>query len=198
LTRFLLIRHAPHADVGIRLTGRDPSATLTEDGRAMAARLGAHLATERLDAIHSSPQPRTRQTAGAVAAPHGLAVTMADALDEIDFGAWRGERFDALDADPAWQHWNTSRAAARPPGGETMAEACDRAAAHLEATARDLPHATVAIVTHADIIRALAARALGLSLDRLLAFDVDPASVTRLHAGPGGWRLNSLNESLAA
>jgi broad specificity phosphatase PhoE len=52
----------------------------------------------------------------------------------------------------------------------------------------------VAMVSHADVIRAAVAGVIGLSLDRLLAFDIDPASVTRIEAGPWGERLVTLNE----
>ena len=43
----------------------------------------------------------------------------------------------------------------------------------------------VAVVTHSDIIKALAAHVLGLNLDFYHRFDVDPASITTLR----GWGL---------
>jgi broad specificity phosphatase PhoE len=53
-------------------------------------------------------------------------------------------------------------------------------------------------VTHCDLIRALVATVLGLPLDNLLRFEVDPASVTRIEAAPGWARLLTLNESAAS
>jgi broad specificity phosphatase PhoE len=52
----------------------------------------------------------------------------------------------------------------------------------------------VAMVSHCDIIRAVVAQVLGLSLDAVLRYDVDPASITRLQVGACGARLVSLNE----
>ena len=50
------------------------------------------------------------------------------------------------------------------------------------------------MVSHCDVIRAVIARVLGLSLDRLLAFETDPASLSRIEVGNWGARLLSLNE----
>lgn len=114
----------------------------------------------------------------------------------MDFGEWTGKTFDELEGDPAWDEWNSARASARPPGGESMAEAVGRAVAGLEERAVAHADATFAAVSHCDIIRGVVAHYLGLSLDNLLRFDVDPASVTRLAVGPWGGRVMSVNERL--
>lgn len=51
-------------------------------------------------------------------------------------------------------------------------------------------------VSHCDIIRGLIAYYLGLPLDNLLRFDIDPASVSRLVVGSWGARVMSMNERL--
>jgi probable phosphoglycerate mutase len=51
------------------------------------------------------------------------------------------------------------------------------------------------MVTHCDIIRAVVARVLGLSLDHFGRFDIDPASCTRLAVGDWGAKVLSLNET---
>jgi probable phosphoglycerate mutase len=53
------------------------------------------------------------------------------------------------------------------------------------------------MVTHCDIIRAIVAAVLGLSLDRILRFDVSPATISRIAAGEWGERLMTLNEGAA-
>jgi probable phosphoglycerate mutase len=72
-----------------------------------------------------------------------------------------------------------------------------RVLAHLREAARQAAYRVVAMVSHADVIRAAVAGILGLSLDRVLGFDIDPASVTRIAAGPWGERVMSLNERCA-
>ena len=86
-------------------------------------------------------------------------------------------RFADLDGDPAWRHWNAARGTAPTPGGETMAAAVSRAVAHLDRLARhgDGP---ILCVSHCDVIRGVIAHALGLPLDNILRFEIDPASVS--------------------
>ena len=93
-----------------------------------------------------------------------------------------------------WHAWNERRSYTVPPGGEAMVAVQERALSHLRVVAREASGRVVAMVSHADVIRAGVAGILGLSLDRVLSFDVDPASVTRIVAGRWGERVMSLNE----
>jgi probable phosphoglycerate mutase len=188
----LLIRHAAHGHLGAILSGRMGGIPLSEEGQAQAKRLRAMLQADALDHVQSSPVQRARETAAAVAGERP--VEIVEALHEIDFGDWTGRRFDSLEGDPEWSRWNTLRSQACPPGGENMAQAQQRALDHLRAAAARHPGQTIAMVTHCDVIRAVVAAVLGLSLDHILRFDVDPASVTRVVAGEWGERLVSLNE----
>lgn len=196
--RIHLVRHCPHADVGHVLTGRAEGAPLTSSGAVEAGRLAAGLAhAEKLAAVHCSPRLRTRQTADAIAAAAGVTVEAVPALDEIDFGEWTGRSFAALEREPGWRDWNSARVIARPPRGETMAEAVARATAHIDALAGGAWDGAVVCVTHCDIIRGVVAHYLGLTLDNMLRFDVDPGSVTTLTIGAWGGRLQTLNREFA-
>ena len=190
----LLIRHAAHEHLGRVLSGRAPGMGLSAMGERQASALSDRLAPLRLAAIEASPVQRARQTAEAIAGPRGMTVVEAPALDEVDFGAWTGKSFAALAGEPDWTIWNEARDLARAPGGETMAEAQARAVAHIEGLARAYADAAVAIVSHCDIIRGVIAHYLGLGLDRLLSFDVDPASISRIAVGAWGGRVLSINE----
>jgi broad specificity phosphatase PhoE len=185
-----LVRHGTHAEVGRVLSGRSEIA-LDARGRAEAEALAARLDALPLASIHSSPRRRARETAAPIAARKGLQVHIADALDEVDFGRFAGSAFADLAGDADWQHWNAERATARCPGGETMAEAVARARDYIEKLPAEQTPALC--VSHCDIIRGLVARALGLGLDRIFAFDCDPASVTTLILHGSDVRLASLN-----
>ena len=186
----LFVRHGSHDELGRVLSGRSDIG-LNASGRAEAAALADHMAQDPPDAIHSSPRRRARETADAVARRTGVPMQVVDALDEIDFGAWTGRSFAELRNDPSWHRWNEARGTAPTPGGETMAEAIARAWRHLAALS-----GRVLAVSHCDIIRGVAATAIGLSLDRMLRFDCGPCSVTRLVPEGGGFRLVSLNGTL--
>ena len=169
---------------------------LSSEGLEQAEIVGDLLSVEPLTAVYSSPRERAYYTARSIAEAHDLKVQIADGLDEVDFGDWTGMRFDELEGDPGWSEWNEQRGSARPPGGESMGEAVERAAEALETIASGHDGEMVACISHCDIIRGLIARTLGLSLDNMLRFDTDPASVSRLALGNWGARIMTVNERL--
>lgn len=190
----LLARHGSHAELGRVLSGRSEIG-LDNRGIGEARRLAERLADTPLAAVHTSPRRRASQTAKIVAEVHALAVDETAALDEIDFGAWIGRDFAALADDPSWTRWNEARGSAATPGGETMATATARAVGHIEAAAS--PDRPTLFVSHCDVIRGVVAHYLGLDADRLLGFDIDPASLTTIALHAGGGRLVALNERAA-
>jgi broad specificity phosphatase PhoE len=192
----LLVRHAAHAELGTSLSGRRRDVALSREGLEQAAIVADLLSTAPLAAIYSSPRERAWYTARDIAEPHDLKVEIAAGIDEVDFGEWSGRSFAELEGDPAWQAWNEARGSARAPGGETMAEAVARAVAALAEMAREHDGETLVAVSHCDIIRGVIAHHLGLPLDNLLRFDVDPASVSRIAIGAWGARIISMNERL--
>nr|WP_315380237.1 histidine phosphatase family protein [uncultured Sphingomonas sp.] len=189
-----LIRHGAHDDVRQVLSGRSARSPLSAAGHSQAQWLAAHFGREEpIAAIHTSPRERTRATAEIIGGRIGVRAQVVEALDEVDFGAWTGRSFDELERDPAWREWNRQRSAVRPPDGEKMAEATARAVGHLDALVQRGWNGTLLCVSHCDIIRGVIAHYLGLGLDRLLAFDVDPGSVSTLLIGNWGARLLKLN-----
>lgn len=193
----ILVRHAAHSQLEHVLCGRAGDVPLSEAGSVQALRLARRLGSEGLDEVQTSPVRRARETAQVLTMVRRVPLAVTGALDEVDFGEWTGQEFAALEGDPRWQEWNARRGAARAPGGETMAGVQERVLAHLRAVASRAEGMVVAMVSHADVIRAAVAGVLGLSLDRILAFDIDPASVTRIAAGRWGERVLSVNERTA-
>lgn len=184
-----LVRHGTHAEVGGILSGRS-EIPLSPIGQGEARAVAEAFAGTPVARLYSSPRRRTHETAAAIGAALGLPIETADALDEIDFGSFTGRDFVELDGNSDWRRWNAERGSARCPGGETMGEAIDRAAAFLGA----LPDIGTAIcVSHCDVIRGLVCRALGLPFERMFALDCDTASVTTLSLHAHGMQLVQLN-----
>src|SRR4051812_19589382 len=84
-TKVFLVRHGATAALGHSLTGRASGVGLSEEGLGQAAELGRAFAQVALTAVLSSPLERARETASAIAEPHGLRVRVVDALIEMDF-----------------------------------------------------------------------------------------------------------------
>lgn len=198
IATILLVRHAAHGHLGRVLSGRAGDVPLSQAGLSQARALAGGLKGERIDAVHASPLRRARETAQALSKARSIGTEVSEALNEIDFGEWTGRPFVELSGDPHWHRWNTQRASAVPPGGEPMAAVQARVLAYLRKVARRASDRVIAMVSHADVIRAAVAGILGLSLDRVLSFDIDPASVTRIDAGDWGERVVSLNERCGA
>jgi broad specificity phosphatase PhoE len=194
VTTFLLARHAAHDWLGRGFAGRMPGVTLNDKGREQAQELVRRLENVPLAAIYCSPQQRTQETARPLSEARGLPIAIDAAFDEIDFGDWTGRTFDQVKQQAeAWTAWVDRRATAQPPGGERFAEVPVRASAGLRRLSIAHPDQHVLVVSHGDVLKAIVAACLGVSLDHLERFDIAPASVTLLAMGEGWQQLRLLN-----
>jgi broad specificity phosphatase PhoE len=182
VTLCLLVRHAAHDLLGKVLVGRTPGIGLSEAGREQAHELGRTLWEMGVSRVQSSPRLRAIETASAIATACGTSVHVCAALDEVDFGAWNGGSFAELEHVPEWMRWNTERSKARPPGGESMAEAQARVLAHIIGAGAEHADGRIVMVTHAEIIRAALLHTMGLPLDAWEQVDVAPAAVVPFKA----------------
>jgi len=196
-TTFFLVRHAAHDNVGSFLAGRAEGVRLGTAGRAQALRLGERMRRERFAAIHASPRERSQETAAAIASACSLnPVATDDELDEIDFGGWSGKTFAELNELADWRLWNTDRARAPTPAGETMAHVQGRMLACMNRLRSHHPEDAVVLVSHADVIKAAVCHILQLPADAGSAFDISPASITAVVSGDWGARVLWLNETV--
>jgi broad specificity phosphatase PhoE len=193
VTTFLLVRHAAHDWLGRGFAGRQPDVSLNALGRQEAAALVQRLHGTPVQAIYSSPQPRARETAQPLAHARGLPVAIDAAFDEVDFGGWSGRTFDEVRGTGEWAQWLERRSTAQPPDGEPFAQVARRASEGLHALRERHPDAHVVVLSHGDVIKAIVATALGLSLDHLERLDIAPASVTQLELGADWVQLRLLN-----
>lgn len=195
-TTFFFLRHAAHDNLRQYLAGRSPGVRLGPAGRAQALRLGERMQRERFEVIAASPRQRTQETAQAISAACGIGpIVTREELDEIDFGCWSGKTFAELNEDIGWRCWNEHRATARTPAGESVEQVRERVCACMEDLAQKHPDTGVAMVSHADVIKAAVCHVLGLPDDAGFRFDIDPASLTVIVMGAWGSKLLRLNES---
>lgn len=176
MARLVLIRHAPTPETGKKLTGRLPGVGLAAPGREAAESTAAALAGLPLAAVYTSPLMRCRETARIVAAPHGLRPIPYQSLVEVDYGTWSGRSLASLKRTKAWRSllWAPSRF--RFPGGERLGEVAARSAAACEDLVAAHPDATIAVVSHGDVIKSALASYLGVPADLSHRIAVAPAS----------------------
>lgn len=190
MTTLLLVRHALHEYGGHRIAGRTPDVHLSPDGLRQADALADRLARLEIDALYASPILRCQETAAKIAEPHGLEVQTADAITELDFGDWQGALLDDLDTQDHWKRFNAYRSGTRAPNGELFLETQLRIVRFLLDLAERHEGQTVAVVSHADVIRAALLHFLGIPMDLFLRLEISPASVSTVTLAPyGPWVL---------
>lgn len=194
MTVILLIRHGMTDMVAQkRLAGWTPGVLLNEAGRREVYALAGRLAFVPLQAVYSSPLERTLQTAQIIAAPHGLDVQVRDGLAETRIGEWTGKAIQDMEGDEVWRALHERPRGVRIPGGETIDEVQARMVAEIEAIRQAHPDGVVAVVSHADPIKAAICHYVGLDLNYFHRLYVGTASVTVLMLGEQGSALISLN-----
>ena len=184
--RLHLIRHAVTAETGKRLSSADPGIRLSPEGEAMALGLADHLAGVGIAAVYSSPIERCRQTVAPLARAHGLRLRQMSDFAEADYGKWLGRPLRSVSKLEAWGRLMTSPARFRFPDGETLSEVQWRAVAAVEQLATTHASESVAVGSHADVIRVILANYLGTPLDLIHRINVLPASVSIVDLSPSG------------
>lgn len=194
MTQLLLIRHGQTDWVGDRLAGLTPGIPLNAAGRAEASALAARLSDTPIGAVYTSPLDRTRETAGYVARPRGLDVQLLPGVGEVDFGRWTGCKLADLRKDPLWRTVITQPSAMRFPGGERLRDAQARALAAVEEVCAGHNGETVAIVSHADVIKSVVAHFAGVHFDHFQRITISTASVSILQFAPEGASVVLVND----
>jgi len=174
----LLLRHAVTAETGTRLSGWTSGIHLSGTGREQARALAGRLAAVAVDVVYASPLERCMETAAAVAEPRGLKVGTAEDVGEVRYGSWTGRELKELVKEDLWRVVQRHPSGARFPDGESIYEMQVRAVAALERLRAEHPGQTIAVCSHADVIKAVAAHYLGLHLDLFQRLEIGPASVT--------------------
>ena len=163
---------------------------LNELGRGQASGLAAELGGVPLDAVYASDLRRASETAEIVAGTKGLSVVTDPALREIDVGEWSGLTTDEIKARfPAgWERHSSGGDGWEH--GEPHAAMSDRIVIAVAGIAAQHPDGQVLCVLHGGVIRALLARASGMSLVEYRRTARGPANgtVSRIAVEDGAFR----------
>ena len=177
----LLIRHAQNDWVSKnRLAGWTPGVHLNDAGLKQAGQLAKRLSELPLKALYSSPLERCIETATMIAEPHGMKITLLEAVGEVRYGKWEGKKIKKLSKKPAWRTIQHFPSRFRFPDGESLLEVQQRAVSAIESLSLLHKNEMIAIVSHADVIKLALAHYLGLHIDLFQRLTVSTASVSFL------------------
>ena len=181
MTTVVLVRHGLTKMTGPLLAGWTPGLHLDERGQKQAAAVAERLRPVTFDAIVSSPLDRCLDTAQAIATGRDQDVQHDPRIGECRYGDWTGKALKDLAKEPMWKVVQNHASAAVFPGpeGEPLRETQNRAVAAVRDWNEQLgAGATWLACSHADVIKAITADALGLHLDQFQRIMIDPCSVT--------------------
>ena len=196
----LLVRHGqqewPDATTASIGDWKDPPLSAT--GRAQAAAVAKFLADQPVSAVYSSGLLRAHHTGLAIAAEHGLDVTVVEPLEEIHFYGRLPPDVRPVDAlgeivvEGARERFVQTRRWDSYPQSESAAEFRQRVGYAIEGIVAAHPGETVVVACHAGVINAYLADLLGLAVDMF----VRPAhaSVHRLRFKGTNRVIHTLNE----
>lgn len=186
LPRLVVVRHGETQWSHDRRHTGTTDVPLLADGERQAVEVGKVLRRSRWAAVMVSPLGRARRTCE-LAGFADVAVVVPE-LAEWDYGAYEGRTTDEIVAErPGWSLWRDGVEA-----GETLAAVGARTDQVVAAARREAGD-TLAFA-HGHVLRALAARWLGLGPEAGALFALDPCGVGILgweHRLPAmsGWNL---------
>ncbi len=194
MTTILLVRHGQASFPANTIAGRLPGVALSNLGRMQVHELAQQLDTVPIRAVYASPLQRTQETADILAERLQLPSAMTDDnFNELDYGAWTGRTYGELHADPAWDLFNRFRSLAKIPDGESMLEVELRVIAGIGRLCQQHPGQLVVVVSHADVIRTILARCIGLSLDLAGRLEISNASMSVVGIEQNEYRVLTIN-----
>lgn len=193
MTTVFLVRHALTPETGRKLSGWTPGVHLNADGLAQADVTAEYLRTVPLKAVYSSPIDRAVETARVIAAHHKLQIKVRRAIGEVEYGKWTDRSFKTLRRTKLWEVVQRWPSGARFPDGESLVEVQTRAVREIERIRQEHPKDAVCCVSHADVIRLVAAHYLGMHIDLYQRIVISPASVTAVGFGSAGPTVLALN-----
>ncbi len=154
---------------------------LNSEGQLQAQRLAKYIgALDRVKVLYVSPTLRTRQTLEAILQETALSAVILPELREREMGEWDGcsaEEVRTRDPD-GWTRWKSDPLMFTPPGGESLLDFSRRVTQAIQGILEKEAGRTLAVITHAGLIRVATAMALGIPLENCKRLIVGPASVT--------------------
>jgi len=197
LTRFFLIRHGQTGwNREARFRGR-VDIELDEVGMRQAEAVADRLAQCGAAAIYSSPLKRALMTAGAIARRVGLEVLPLQGINDMNFGVWEGRSVEEVreQEKELFDVWSHDPDRVRIPGGETLEEVRNRAAATVDDLAARHDDGMVLLVTHRVVCKVLLCHLLGLDNSHFWQIAQDTAAVSAFQIDGGRSAVSLVNDT---
>lgn len=182
VTTVFLVRHGDtrQTDAGVLYT--DPEAKLTEKGRRQIRAIASWLSDEAIEALFSSSSKRVLSSAEIIATQLDVNISPIDAFNAWHVGEWEGRTYlEVKKSEPdVYQSWVQDPVRNAPPGGEAILDVSKRATEAIHRVIKENEGQRLAVVSHAEVIRALLVDALGMPLENYWRIAVPTGSITKI------------------
>jgi len=198
VTLVVLVRHAHStANQSGLLVGQLPGVHLSVKGIEQADLLSQRLGKIPVKTLRVSPLERCHETIAPWKTEFGgkVALHTDPGLSEMDYGSWSGSKLRTLTRRPLWKTVQAHPSRVTFPDGESMMAMQARALKSVHTALEVTGNGHVLMVSHGDVLKAIITGCLGLHLDELQRFVVDPASVSVLDFSSSKPRLLLMNDS---
>ncbi len=164
-TIIYLLRHgatAANLESPPRLQGQTLDDGLAPLGVDQVRKAAEALSRVALRAVYTSPLNRAKETAEAIARPHGLGPIIVSEFLEVNVGDWQGLTWEEVRRDfpEHYEQVHTDPVAVPYAGGESFGDVADRALPALTRIAGRHAGESIAVVGHNAVNRAILGRVL--------------------------------------
>jgi broad specificity phosphatase PhoE len=183
MAKLILLRHG-HVE-GIepeRFRGR-ADVPLTAAGIRQAAASARYIASRWQPTIaYTSPLERCVQTGAQIAQACGIELSVLDALNDLDYGAWQWRLHSDVHAEwpELYERWLAAPQLVRFPRGESLQELVARTADVLRLMLERHPSETLVLVCHESGIRAMLLQLLDQPLSAYWRLSPQPCGVSEI------------------
>jgi broad specificity phosphatase PhoE len=197
-TYLYLIRHGATAANEKRpyiLQGDGIDLGLSSSGQRQASEVGDFLSTFHLDHVYCSPMIRARETAQAIATPHGKEIEPVDDLVECCVGMWEGLDWETIQQrNPEEARLFLENPADNPYfGGVSYGVTLQRVRPVFEELLQKHRGESIAIVAHNVVNRVYLASLLGLETRRAKDLKQQNACVNLISSDEKATQLVTMN-----
>ena len=195
MAKIYLVRHGESvANTKGIYQGQTYDTPLSVMGKKQAKALTNYFKDKEINMILTSPLLRTKETALEVAELKHLEVIDTPEIIETNHGKWEGlEKKVILNKWPnVYELWLNKPSEVRFPEGETFLKTRKRVIGWWDCIIKK--NTNLLVVTHDNVIRIIVAEILGLNLDNIWKFQLNPAAVTIVEVKDRDCHLLALDE----
>lgn len=182
VTTVYLIRHGHTEETERGRLYNDPAVELTERGREQATAMGGWLKKNKPHVLVCSTAQRVRSTAELIEKETGLKALPLEGFNEWSVGDWEGRTYvDLKENEPdAYKQWSGNPIENAPPNGESITDLYERIRGRLKDVIKSHEGKTIALVTHAGVIRCILVEALGMPLNNFWRLSIPTGCISRI------------------